>query len=203
MMRKILLSAVCAILLMLFGCDQPEAQPRLRPDAVILAFGDSLTQGVGTRPELSYPNQLSRLIGRPVVNAGKSGEVSAAGLERLPQLLEETRPALVLICHGGNDLLRQLDRQALQDNLRRMIDAARQSGAAVVLIAVPQPGLLLEDAPLYREVAAETEALLLDKKLGSLLKERQYKSDSVHLNGQGYRRLAEAVADFLQQQGML
>ena len=141
--------------LVLAGCTpQPELEP-LATDAVVLAFGDSLTFGTGAGPGEGYPEVLSGLIGRTVVSAGVPGEVSADGLLRLPALLDREQPALLLLCHGGNDQLQRLDPAQLADNLRAMIRSARDRGIAVALIAVPAPGLTLAPLPLYAEIAAE------------------------------------------------
>jgi len=71
------------------------------------------------------------------------------------------------------------------------------------MIAVPQPNLLISDADLYAELAAELQIPLLEGTLGELMKDSQYKSDTIHLNAKGYRKLAEAVADLLFQKGAL
>lgn len=189
------------ILLLLVACDSGQSVPPLRPNSTILAFGDSLTSGTGAESELSYPAQLERLISATVVNAGVPGEVSAEGARRLPALLDEYQPDLLLLCHGGNDLLRKLDRQQLRDNLRRMYEAANQRGIPVVLIAVPQPGLLIDDADLYQELATELQIPLVEDILTDLLKDNQYKSDRIHPNAAGYRKFAEAVAERLSKLG--
>ena len=193
------------LLLLLVSCDKNDdgSLTVLRPNDVILAFGDSLTSGVGTRPELSYPQQLSTLLGRKVINAAIPGETSAEGLTRLPGVLDQVEPELVIICHGGNDILQKLDRKQLLANLQGMIAAAKQRKIEVVMIAVPQLGFGLQDVPLYQELAGESHVPLLAKTLGELLADQQYKSDPVHLNGKGYRKLAEAVADLLSTNGAL
>lgn len=202
---KMNLKWLCGLIfLVLVACDtNPNQLSMLRPNDVILAFGDSLTLGVGTEPELSYPAQLERLTGRRVINAGVSGEISRDGAKRLPALLDRDKPQLVIICHGGNDILRQLDRQTVRDNLRSMVEAARKRAVDVVMIAVPQPNLLINDAALYHELAEELKIPLLEKTLGTLLADPQYKSDAIHLNAQGYRKLAEAVADLLVNNGII
>lgn len=203
---KIFKKLVFTLLLMilLVSCDSNDQKLTvLRPNDILLAFGDSLTLGVGTRPELSYPVHLSRFLARKVVNAGVSGEVSAEGARRLPGLLDQIKPELVIICHGGNDILRKLDREELRANLRRMYEAANQRDIDVIMIAVPHLGLGLEDVDLYQDLADELQIPLLPETLGKLLSHNQYKSDLIHLNGQGYRKLAEAVADLLAENGAL
>ena len=203
---KIFTKMIFALLLLvsLSSCDNGGSTlTLLRPNDVLLAFGDSLTSGVGTRPEFSYPVQLNGFLGRKVVNAGVPGEISAEGLARLPGLLDQVKPALLIICHGGNDILRKLDRDELRANLRGMCEAAKQRKIEVVMIAVPQLGLGPHDVPLYQELANELQIPLLQGTLGKLLADSQYKNDPVHLNGQGYRKLAEAVADLLAANGAL
>jgi len=203
---KSFVTLICSLLicLPLISCDKgTSALSFMRPNDVVLAFGDSLTSGVGARPELSYPAQLSRLIGRKVVNAGIPGEVSAEGLARLPQLLDKLEPELLIICHGGNDIIRKLDRQQLKTNLRRMYEAANQRDIEVVMIAVPQLGLGLENVEIYQELADELQIPILPAALKELLAYNQYKSDPIHFNGQGYQKLAEAVADLLDEKGAL
>lgn len=151
------LAGCLLFLLLIAACGEaPPELPRLSGDAVILAFGDSLTAGNGVGREQAYPAILSELSGRRVINAGVSGELSSAGRERLPAVLDRYRPALLLLCHGGNDLLRKQDEATLADNLRAMIQEARSRGVAVVLIGVPRPKLLfMQAAPLYAELAKE------------------------------------------------
>ena len=195
---------ICSIfvLLLLVACDkETNSLSFLRPNDVVLAFGDSLTTGVGARPESNYPAQLNRYIARKVVNAGVSGEVSSEGVTRLPGVLDKVKPELLILCHGGNDIIRKLDRQQLKTNLRYMYEAANQRDIKVVLIAVPQLGFGLEDVPLYQELADELNIPLLSGTLKDLLSDNQYKSDPIHLNDQGYKKLAEAVADLLDQNG--
>jgi lysophospholipase L1-like esterase len=195
--------SILLVFLFLSACDSGQIFHRLRPNSVILTFGDSLTYGTGAEEGFSYPSQLKRLIARNVVNAGVPGEVSAEGARRLPAALDEHNPDLVILCHGGNDLLRKLDKQQLKENLRRMFEAVNQRGIPMVMIAVPRPGLLLSDADVYGDLAKELNIPLVDDVLGNLLSERDMKSDQVHLNAEGYRKLAEAVAEKLVEVGVI
>lgn len=184
----------------LAGCgEKTPTLPQLGPQDVVLAFGDSLTFGTGARADQSYPAVLEGLIGRKVVGAGVPGEVSANGLARLPGALEAAAPRLLVLCHGGNDLLRRLDEAALAANLRAMIGLARSRGVAVVLVAVPKPGLFPDAHPVYAAVADELGVPLERDALKAILTDNELKSDPIHPNARGYARLAEAVAGLLRE----
>ena len=195
------LLAAWILCLVLAGCTPPPELEPLAADAVVLAFGDSLTFGTGAGTGESYPEVLSGLIGRTVVNAGVPGEVSTDGLLRLPALLDREQPALLLLCHGGNDQLQRLDPARLADNLRAMIREARDRNIAVVLIAVPAPGLSLRPLPLYAGIADEFGLAADLETVADILADRALKSDYIHPNAAGYRRLALAVADLLRAAG--
>ena len=184
---------VLAAVLILAGCEK---NPQIRPlsaDAVVLAFGDSLTHGTGAEPAEAYPQVLGDLLQRRVINAGVPGEIAAEGLARLPGVLEEYRPNLLILCEGGNDFLRRHDPQEVKSSLRRMVEIARGSGAEVVLVGVPQPGLFLTSAPLYGELAEEYRLPYEGEALPDILADRSLKSDAIHPNAAGYARLADSL----------
>jgi lysophospholipase L1-like esterase len=189
--------------LLLLACTSADRLPPLPGDGVILAFGDSITYGTGAGPGESYPEVLAGLTGRRVVNAGVPGEATAEGLARLPGVLEQERPALMILCHGGNDLLRHLDRGAAADNLRAMVRMARERGIGVVLVSVPAPDLSLSPPDFYAAVAREFRIPCEAKVLPRILGKGSLKSDYIHPNGAGYRLLAEALAKLLKKSGAL
>jgi len=189
---------------MLAACGSGTAKlSRLPADAVILAFGDSLTYGNGASAEDSYPAVLEKLIGRKVVSAGVPGEVSAAGLARLPEALDEYQPALLILCHGGNDFLRKLGDAQAAENLRAMIRLAKERGIGVVLVAVPKPGLPPSPPDFYAEIAREFKLPFEDGALTAILRDRELKSDIAHPNAKGYAKLAAAIAELLRKSGAI
>src|SRR6185503_17255889 len=173
---------LAAFTLLASGCGQHPKLPLLAPGAVILAFGDSLTYGTGANEDESYPAQLARLSGRRVVREGVPGEVSEAGLSRLPAALDEHRPRLLLLCHGGNDFLRRLSREKAADNVRAMIRIAKGRGIDVLLIGTPEPGFTVTPAAFYGEIAKEFRIPYESDVLTRILRSGELKSDPVHPN---------------------
>lgn len=194
--------AILLFVAVLAGCGGSAPKlAKLPADAVVLAFGDSLTFGTGATPETAYPAVLEQLIGRKVWSAGVPGEVSAAGLARLPSALDYYQPRLLILCHGGNDFLRKLGDAQAAENLRGMIRLAKQRGIDVVLIAVPKPGLFPSPPDFYAEIAKEFRLPYEDAALKTILRDNELKSDLAHPNAKGYAKLAEAVAALLKKSG--
>ena len=181
------------------GCGGPARFTPLTSDSVVLAFGDSLTAGIGAEESESYPAVLATLLGCKVVNAGVPGERSDEGLDRLSSLLQRHKPALVILCHGGNDMLQKLNDTGIADNLRAMIGLVQSSGADVLLLGVPKPGLFLKAPRLYVEVAKACQVPYDGKVLPGILSTPSLKSDPIHPNAEGYRKLAERVAALIRK----
>jgi lysophospholipase L1-like esterase len=194
----LLIGALC----LLAGCKyRPPPLPHVGPEDVILAFGDSLTYGTGATEEQSYPVVLAGLIGRKVVRDGVPGEVTQGGLERLPASLEEHRPKVLLLCLGGNDMLQRVPPETTEANLRAMVRLARDQGVSVVLIGVPRP--MGGTAEFYRRVAKELSVPLEADAVEDVLYDRALKSDPIHPNAEGYRVVAQAIANLLRAAGAL
>ena len=188
---------------LLAACGKSPQLPPLGTNDVILAFGDSLTHGTGASPAESYPAQLQSLISRKVVNAGVPGEVSADGLQRLPGVLEETQPKLLILCHGGNDFLRKLSEAEAAANVRAMIKLAKDKGIGVVLVATPKPGFSISPPDFYAAIAKEFSIPFNDNALSSVLRDNALKSDLVHPNARGYTQIAETLAKLLKKSGAI
>jgi len=199
---KLLSLIITLALLYSCGKDTPKL-PKLSEDAVVLAFGDSLTHGTGAKPGESYPAILENLSGKRIVNAGIPGELSAKGLQRLPEVLNEHEPELLLLCHGGNDLLRRHELAKTATNIKKMVLMARERGVSVVLIGIPRPGFMLKTADFYTQIAEEVEVPFEGGILEEILSDRELKSDTTHPNSEGYRLMAEAVHKLLKETGAL
>lgn len=194
--------AVCVAVL-LAACDRAPTLPKLSPHDVILAFGDSLTRGTGASDDTAYPAVLATLTGRTVINAGVPGDTTASALQRLPAALAEHHPRLVLLCLGGNDMLRKEPAATTENNLRLLVQTIRASGAEVVLIGVPEPKLFGGAPDFYARVARDMKLPLEQDAFNEVLKDNRLKSDPVHANAAGYRQVAERLDAFLKEAGAL
>lgn len=184
---------------LLYSCD---SAPRIEPlsqDAIILAFGDSLTYGTGAPAGKSYPDILSRLLNRTVVNSGIPGEVSAKGRQRLQRELEKHNPDLVILCHGGNDFLRRYDQDTTVQNLKSMVTLIKEQGIDVILIGVPKFGFGLYVPDFYSTIAEEFDIPYEQEILVDLLSENNLKSDAIHPNAAGYQLMADAIYKTIQK----
>jgi acyl-CoA thioesterase I len=191
------------VFLLLAGCGERARLQPLPGDAVILAFGDSLTFGTGASDHESYPAQLESLIGRRVVRAGVPGEVTAQALARLPEALDEHDPRLLLLCIGGNDFLRRLGNEQAARNVREMVKLARGRGIAVMLIGTPEPGFTVSPPAFYSGIAEEFRLPYEGGVIGEVLKDASLKADPIHPNARGYRVIAERLAERLKQSGAI
>lgn len=204
-LQQALLSLLAIATLVLAACS--DSGPRMQPlerDAVVLAFGDSLTHGTGAKRGQGYPDVLAELINRPVIAEAVPGETTADAMPRLQPALDQHQPALVILCLGGNDMLRKRDRGAMYARLESMISAIRAQGAQVLLLGVPEPKLIgLSAEPGYAELAKRLKVPIENKVLAQVLSDRDLKADPIHPNAAGYRQIAEAIAEFLRERGAI
>lgn len=191
-------------LLMSSACNNGPKLTPLAADAVILAFGDSLTYGTGVNSQTQgYPAILAGLINRKVINAGVPGEVSAEGLMRLPELLKKFNPQLVILCHGANDILRKQNIKQTEKNLGAMIFLIEESGAQVILMAVPDFNLLLKPAKFYQRVADQYQLIIENNIISQIERKPGLKSDPIHPNAEGYKLIAEQLQSLLHESGLI
>ncbi|MHC3994665.1 GDSL-type esterase/lipase family protein [Thiomicrolovo sp. ZZH C-3] len=176
--------------------------PHLQDGDAILALGDSITYGYGAQAHESYPAVLQSLTGFMVINAGVNGETSEEGLARLPHLLEDESIRLMLLCLGGNDILQQRSKIRLKANLKRIVQMAKAKRIDVILIGVPTFGVFgMKSLPLYKEIAGEEGIPYMPSLLPDVLGDRALRADYVHPNAEGYRMLAEGIAERLRSLG--
>lgn len=159
----------------------------------LVCFGDSLTQGVGAPSGEDFPSLLAAALPIPVVNAGIAGETIADGLRRLERDVLSQEPRLVVVFFGGNDFLRRIPREETRRNLELTVERIQEAGAMVVLVGFRAGLLTDETGPLYEAVARGRGVLYIPDALAGILSDPRLKSDAVHPNGAGYRKLADRL----------
>ena len=217
-MRK-LLSLVAVLLLA--GCSsapapEPEATPRIvrsSPPALpndagtIVAFGDSLTAGLGLAPEDSYPAVLQNLLlkqGFPyrVINEGVSGDTSAAALARV-DTAASAGAELVIVAIGANDGLRGLPVDEMEKNLREIVRRFEAAGSRVALagMRIPPnmgPEYVQDFEAVFPRVAQDMDLPLLPFLLEGIAADPNLnQDDGIHPNEEGAQMVARLVADFV------
>lgn len=196
-----------AAIVLVAACSSKHREQALPAGSEVLALGDSLTQGAGVTLEEAWPNLLARKTGWVVVNGGVNGDTSEQALQRLPGLLDQYNPVLVLVTLGGNDMLRHLPEQQTIANLERIITLIKAHGAKPVLLATPDPSPMravfrdLAAPGFYRKVAEAQHVPLIEDTIADVLSDPELKGDAVHPNAAGHARLADKIYRELQSIG--
>lgn len=174
---------------------------------MIVAFGDSLTAGYGVPAGQSFPDFLQRTLDERgysyrLVNEGVSGDTSSAGLVRLDSVIAH-HPAIVIVSFGGNDGLRGLPVEAIEENLREIITRLRQAGAKVVLGGMTLPPNYGREyvrafESVYPRLAKELDAALIPFLLEGVAARPELLYDEIHPNAKGNEIVAGVVMDVLE-----
>jgi acyl-CoA hydrolase len=190
------------------GCSERRETP-LAPGSIVLALGDSITAGHGLLPEQVWPALLARRSGWQIVNAGMSGDTSDGALQRLPGLLAEHAPQLMIVEIGGSDMLRRAAEKHIGANLAAIVDLARQRQVRVALLAIPRPSALgaatghLKPAAFYADTASSRGVMLVERAVSDVLSDGRLRLDPLHPNAQGQLVLADALEKSFRASGLL
>lgn len=204
--REILLPAVVLILwpFAVYATSPSASDTRPR----IVAFGDSLTAGLGVQANESYPAQLQRRLNDlrypyRVINAGVSGDTTAGGLRRVPWILNN-KPELVILELGANDGLRGLDVDQVKHNLQQIIEQLREAGATVILAGMKLPPNYGQDyttrfEAIYPALAKEYGLPLIPFFLDGVGGASSLnQADGIHPTTEGYEIIVEQVLKVLE-----
>lgn len=166
----------------------------------ILVFGDSLSAAYGIPRESGWVSLLQRQLPKHrVVNASVSGETTAGGLTRLPDILAAHRPHLTIIELGANDGLRGLPLRQTTRNLEAMIDLAKQQGSAVLLVGMRLPpnygpAYTRQFQDLFTQVARARKVRLVPFLLAGMADQRdRFQADGLHPDAGAQPLLVENV----------
>ena len=176
------------------------------PERLVLAFGDSLYAGYGLDRGQSLPDAIQARLRREginatIVNAGVSGDTTAAGRQRLAFVLDNLprKPDLVLLGLGGNDVLRQLPVAETRANMTAMLDELHRRGLPVVLTGMKAPPNLGRDYVtafdrIWPDLAKRDQAGLYPFVLDGVIGDpKLMQADRVHPNQAGVARIADRV----------
>lgn len=190
------------------GCskDNEPAQAALPAGSTVIAVGDSLTYGYGASPKTAYPTVLAELSNWKVINAGVNGDTSAAVLARVQDITAQN-PDWVLLDVGGNDVLQRVQPETTRANITATIGQLKAANIPVTLIAEPyfsSSALFgkVSDNPLYKNIAKLEDIPLYSGGWSDVLSDDTLKSDQIHANGAGYRKFAEGLYEYLQDEGV-
>lgn len=162
-----------------------------------IAFGDSLTAGYGADPGNDFPTLLGKNLGITIENAGRNGETSQDGLNRV-DAISQRQPRVVLLCFGGNDALQQVSRETTFQNIAAIIDRLQQQGTFVVLIGIRSATLRDKNESWFKDLARNKHTLYIPNILDGVLTHPNLMSDEVHPNDKGYAFIADRIGKVLE-----
>ncbi|MFT7644729.1 MAG: acyl-CoA thioesterase-1 [Candidatus Paceibacteria bacterium] len=162
----------------------------------IVAFGDSLVEGVGSTNGNDFVSQLSRKVDVPIVNLGKRGDTTRDARGRLNDVLE-SNPKIVLLLLGGNDYLQKIPKEETFSNLGFIIESIHESGAIVIILGV-RGGVLKDNFKSdFMKLSKNYGTAHIPNVLDGLIGHPELMSDSIHPNDFGYKIIAERVSPIL------
>lgn len=185
------------------------AAPTLASAGVIVAMGDSLTEGLGVNMEDAYPAQLERKLqaagyNYTVINAGVSGETTSGALARVNWVLT-LKPKLVILATGGNDSLRALDPVLTKENIRKLVQTFQDAGVPVVLAGMQTVQNLGDEytntfRAIYPAVAEEYHLILIPFFLEGVAGDPKLnQADFIHPTAEGYTIVVETIYPYVVQ----
>lgn len=167
--------------------------------ANIVAFGDSLTEGVGATPGNDYVSVLSRSLGVPIINVGRAGDTTASALSRLDQDVLENDPKVVILLLGGNDMLARIPKETAFQNLKIIVKKIKERGSAVILVGINGGIFGRGYGGEYERLAREENLWFVPNVLNDILSDDESMYDRVHPNDTGHAIMAERIQPILEE----
>ncbi len=193
--KTIIISVIILILIGIFiyiflNKKEVKNYPSIGTD--IIAFGDSLVEGVGADVESNFVALLSNKLGSPIINLGNSGDTTIDGLARIEEI-DRYNPKVVILLLGGNDYLKKIPIETTRSNLSKIIENIQSRGSIVVLLGVR--GGLISDPfkKMYKELSKEYKTAYVSDVLDGLIGNTNYMSDAIHPNKVGYEKISNRI----------
>lgn len=187
---RVLLAAVLALACTAApGCNDSLTAPST---VTVVAFGDSITAGVGTTGDNDYVSRLSSRTGVAIINAGRSGDTTASALARIDSAVLARDADVVIVFLGGNDLLQSVPAQQRINNITSIVQQIRADGAAVILVGVGSGALDPFEGALTG-IASQTSSTLVPAVLDGILGVAGLMADLIHPNNAGHAIIADRI----------
>ncbi len=193
------------------GCGEEsttlQSAPQTNFEGVIVAVGDSLTEGLGLAEEFAYPAVLEKKLRAQdykyqVINAGISGETSSGTLSRIKWVLT-LKPDIVILVIGANDGFRGLDPDLIKTNIQKIIRLLKDENVIVVLGAMQIVQNLGKDyttafANIYPQIAQSENIILTPFFLkGVATNQKLNQADGIHPTAEGYQVIADNITPYV------
>ena len=171
------------------GSNNPTA-----PSAVtVVAFGDSITAGVGTTGNNDYVSLLSNRTGTTIINAGRSGDTTGSALARINSAVLSRDADIVIVLLGGNDLLQGVPVQQRIANITTIVQQIRADGAAVILVGLGNGPPLDPFEGALPGIATQNSATLVPGILEGIFGVPSLMADLIHPNNAGHAIIADRL----------
>lgn len=184
------------------SCGSPPLANNPPRNLTICCFGDSLVRGVGASDHnvTSYPAQLGEILNTEVTNQGLSGDTSKDGVDKLSHFNNQ-QFGIVIVTLGGNDILRRVNWQDTKQNLTRIFSELTGTGHFVVFTGIDVP-LTPSRSKRCGQLCEAHGVLYVSNILDGITNNPKLLSDKIHPNDDGYRLMAERVANALRTAGI-
>ena len=171
------------------GCDDSPTAPS---SVTVVAFGDSITAGIGTSGNNDYVSVLSNRTGVSIINAGRPGDTTATALARIDSAVLARDADIVIVFLGGNDLLQGVPVPQRIANITAIVQQIRGDGAAVILVGVGSGALDAFEGALPG-IASQTSSTLVPAVLDGIFGVPSLMADLIHPNNAGHAIIADRI----------
>jgi acyl-CoA thioesterase I len=193
------LGVALVIVYFVFSDDAPNFTDIVQKEGPIIAFGDSLVEGVGASRDGGFVTILSERLGTSVINTGRAGDTTELALLRLEKDVLSEEPSAVIILLGGNDSLKKQPIENTFENLKLMIDMIHEAGGAVLLVGISPQIFGSDYTKPFEVLARDTKVSFVPDILDGLLGNNSLMSDPIHPNEMGYEIIADRIEPVLRK----
>ncbi|WP_181881743.1 GDSL-type esterase/lipase family protein [Helicobacter sp. MIT 14-3879] len=201
---KILLLVIIIIAGGFFFFNQKTSKKSICPlnNTNIITIGDSLANGFGINNEDSFAIQIPKKLNKNATKRGIDGETTSGLLQRIDSELNKNNIAAIIISIGGNDILRNINKEKTKQNLDLIVKKAKEKTSCVVLLGVPDGvlgSIVGNVSPIYNEIANKYNVLLESSSMPKILKSSSLKVDQIHPNKEGHSMIADNIVGLIKR----